>query len=116
MIKSAEYITFEEGFLKEATNHGCDTEFLRGYIKQADEIVDIWKEAFDELAEKSGDPLYRYKMAQELMYLSMIKPDLEKIANFDMSQIPSQYQNLLSQNQGGISNWQNQLQQYANNP
>ena len=44
MIKTAEYIQFEEGFLKEAAANGCDTDFLRGYIDQADEIVDSYSQ------------------------------------------------------------------------
>ena len=70
ITKSAEYIQFEEGFIKQAEAEGCDGNFLRGYIKQADEIVDVWKRTFDALAEESGDPLYRYKIANELIYLS----------------------------------------------
>ena len=80
MNKTAEYIQFEEGFFKEAAAHDCDIAFLRGYVKQADEIVEIWKQAFDELAEKSGDPQYKIKMANELVYLSMVSPNLTKQA------------------------------------
>lgn len=115
MTKTAEYIKFEEGFLKEAELHGCDVPFLRGYIKEADEIVEIWKEAFDELAEKSGDPLYRFKLAQEICYLNQIKPILQKQAGIQemLQHAPAQYQQFLGgMNQGGMSDIQNKLQQF----
>jgi hypothetical protein len=94
MNKTAEYIMFEEGFLKEAAQTGCNEDFLRGYLDHADEIVNIWKEAFDELAEKSEDPLYKIKMANEIMYFSMTYPELlEKAAQglpAQASQAPSE--------------------------
>ena len=83
MTKSAEYIQFEEGFLKEAEANGCDIDFLRGYIKEADDITDMWKAAFDEMAEKSGDPLYKVKLAMELASFSNDFPELLKQAGFE---------------------------------
>ena len=93
MIKTAEYLEFENGFLKEAEAAGCDVPFLKGYIKQADEIVGVWKNAFDELADKSGDRLYRYKMANELLYANMIRKDLEKraLAEAPIQPVSNQY-------------------------
>lgn len=112
MIKSAEYTEFEEGFLKEAKAAGCDVDFLRGYIKQADEVVEIWKNAFDELAEKSKDPLYHYKISQEIMYLSMLAPELEKKA--DLAASTKQYQNFLGgMNEGGMEAPQKAMQHFA---
>src|ERR1035437_6841276 len=105
MIKNAQYNEFEVGFLKEAAAAGCDTAFLRGYIDQADEIVNIWKEAFDELAEKSGDPLYRYKLANEILYFNSIIPELEKKAGaMDVIKgLPQQFQSAMgSMNSTGL--------------
>ena len=68
--KSEEYIQFEEGYLKEAADNGCNVDFLRGLIKEADEMVEAWREAFDKLAAESGDPQYKFKMAQELVYFA----------------------------------------------
>jgi len=81
MNKTAAYIQLEEGFLKEAEEQGCDVDFLRGYLKQADDIVEIWKTAFDELAEKSGDPQYKIKLANEIVMFNLTYPDMiEKLA------------------------------------
>lgn len=113
MIKTAAYNQFVEGFIKEAGDNGCDTDFLRGYIDQADEIVNIWKEAFDELAEKSGDPLYKVKLANELVYFTMRLPELEKKA-LDLSSISGGFQKMIGgMNTAGMSGMQNQLQNYA---
>ena len=80
MIKTAEYVRFEEGFIQEAVESGCDEQFLRGYIKEADTIVDTWRQAFDELAIASGDPNYRVKLANDLIYFSLINKGLDKQA------------------------------------
>jgi hypothetical protein len=118
MNKSAEYIQFEAGFLKSAEEAGCDVTFLRGYIKEADEIVELWKNAFDELAEKSGDPLYRYKLANEILYANMLKKDLEKRADFGstMSSIPEHFKSFLGgMNNSGLGGAQNKLQDFFTN-
>ena len=119
MTKTAEYTKFVDGFIKEAELVGCDGDFLRGYIDQADEIVNIWKEAFDELAEKSGDPLYKIKVANELVYFTMRLPELEKKA-FDLGSMQNQlegYANNHSQGNGMMSGVLKQLaDSLHNNP
>ena len=119
MIKSAEYVEFENGFLKEAEAAGCDMPFLKGYLKQADEIVELWKNAFDELAEKSGDPLYRYKMANELIYANMLRSELLKKADAaavaqPTQPITDQYQSFLGKNvnPSGFGQIQSQLENF----
>lgn len=81
MIKTAQYREFEEGFIKEAVATGCDELFLRGYIAEADDMVETWKTAFDKLAEDSHDPQYRTKLANELLYFNMKFPELVKQAD-----------------------------------
>jgi hypothetical protein len=76
MNKSAAYITFEEGFIKEAVNNGCDEHFLRGYIKQAEDTMDMWKAAFDELALIHNDPQYHVKIANEIAYVCLAHQDI----------------------------------------
>lgn len=94
MIKTAQYIEFEEGFIKEAVATGCDEQFLRGYLAEADDMVDIWKSAFDKLAEDSHDPNYRLKLANELLYFNMKYPELLKEADF---------MNTLREGMGGLT-------------
>lgn len=80
MTKTAEYIQFEEGFLKVAAQHGCDIPFLKGYLMEADDIVEKWAAAWDELDQQSSDPLYKTKVAMEIIRLSQMRPQLYKKA------------------------------------
>ena len=109
MIKSAEYIQFEEGFIKQALEDGCDEQFLRGYIKEADELVDTWKAAFDELAEQSNDPHYRIKLANDIIMFTISTPRLMQKAAWDQSTV-SNWLGQQSQNLGmgnGVSTFLN---------
>ena len=78
-----ESLNFEAGFLKEAEQAGCDVSFLRGLLKEADEMVASWKAAFDELADQSGDPNYRTKLAHELIYFNQRYPEVIKQAGLE---------------------------------
>ena len=66
MIKSAAYISFEEGFLKEAEAQGCDVEFLKGLIAQAEEVQNSYAELYDQIEKESGDKLFKVKLACDL--------------------------------------------------
>ena len=111
---------FEKGFLKEAQEAGCDITFLKGYIKEADEIVEIWKQAFDELAEASGDPLYRYKLANEIIYAGELLKKAENEIHPNATAYPPDntpgpsepFMNLLGRTTG-MDGWQQGLQGWA---
>jgi hypothetical protein len=107
MIKTAEYIQFEEGFLKVAAEHGCDIPFLRGYIKEADDIVEKWAAAWDELAEESKDPLYKTKVAMELIRLSQMRDQLYKKAGAEglLGGINSYMSGMTGGGMGEAQNW-----------
>jgi hypothetical protein len=113
MIKTAEYIQFEEGFLKVAEQEGCNVNFLRGFIKEADEIVEKWALAFDMLEKEYNDPQYKTKVACELIRMTMISPAiLKKAEEAPPAQTtePTGIAGLLSGFTKGTG-WQNSLEQ-----
>lgn len=107
MTKTAEYIQFEEGFLKVAAEHGCDIPFLRGYLKEADEIVEKWAAAWDELAAESKDPLYKTKVAMELIRLSQMREQLYKQAGAEglLGGLNSYMSGMTGGGMGQAQNW-----------
>ena len=80
MTKSAEYLAFEAGFLKEAAEAGLDVPFLKGLIAEAEEIQNKWAEFFEEAEKESGDPLFRVKLANEIVMWNIQNPPLNKTA------------------------------------
>jgi hypothetical protein len=103
------YNEFVSGFLKLAEEEKCDVDFLKGYIKQADEIVDIWTQAFDVLAKESGDPQYKVKLANEIIRFTQLLPQIHKQA--DLQDTEKGYENFLGGlNNGGLSQGQNWLE------
>jgi hypothetical protein len=69
MIKGAAYEQFEAGFLKEAEAQGCDVDFLKGMLKEAEEVQNYWTTTLAEFEKQSGDPLFRMKLAGDLVSL-----------------------------------------------
>ena len=83
MINAEKYMRFEEGFLKEAAAQGLDVGFLKGMIAEASEIQQKWAEVFEEAEKESGDPQFRTKLANEIVYWSIsTNPPIEKDANW----------------------------------
>lgn len=68
------YKQLEEGFVKQAVDMGVEEAFIRGYIKQAQDVSDTWQEVIKEAEIKSNDPLFREKLAMEvLLAVPMLK-------------------------------------------
>lgn len=95
---------FNEGFFKEAAELQMDTNFLKGLVAENDEAVQKWAAAFDEIEQKTGDRLFRYKLAGELAELMKDRPQTElmKQANGMMEQIMQFAQNNPEMAGGGI--------------
>ncbi len=80
MIKSAAYIEFETGFLKEAKAQGLDVDFLKGLIAEAEAIQNDWSAAYDVIEKQSGDKYFRQKLATDLVTIILNKDPNIKIA------------------------------------
>lgn len=59
-------------FIKNAEEAGCDPVYVLGFLDEATDIMNKWAEYVDEAEKQSGDPLYRYKLAEDLSRL--VKP------------------------------------------
>ena len=62
-----------EGFLKGAAANGGDPDFFRGYLSYYQGLADQASSWIKQAEEKSGDPEYRLKLAEELIQNAKIK-------------------------------------------
>ena len=111
MIKSAAYIEFETGFLKQAEAEGMDIPFLKGLIAHAEEMQDKWAEYFDYL--ETQQPGFKVKLASELWDIALangkVKLALEGGGDQDVKyQLTPEYQaNQSSETPGYQQGWFN---------
>jgi hypothetical protein len=69
-MNKIEFSMAEIGFIKEAIDQGIDAQFLYGFLKQAQNVMDTYGDAISLAEKNSGDPHYRSKLANELLYCS----------------------------------------------
>jgi hypothetical protein len=67
-----------EGFIKGAEEQGCNGNFVRGYVGYYQGLVDEASDWIKQAEEKSGDPAYRLKLAEEILKTANLQAGFDK--------------------------------------